>query len=340
MRHSRTAASLGWLVALAGCAGGAPADVAAISSALSKCEEIICGSNALLDFYELDSSMNEPSRGARLEAFKSADGRELSLVVEGDRLVGIAPDGRLEGDALLESTLTIHKPTETDADTRYTLRLIKVKTDAHFWVKPEPVFTYHFVFRRAGDPGGWQDFCVVNADDPKLQGHALIYRGDRYDHERLTVTDSSAPGDPWFNIVCLGTAASKLHFMRHTHAGQTRMHRTAIADRQALLKLFTADYCGVGRPFTETGQDLVYMDRFGWYPQPAPPFDDETKITMEAYFTSKGATCLTEARRERIDPWIRAEIDRVCNLAGRPLLPCTRPAPGDPLRYTTGNWNP
>jgi hypothetical protein len=338
MTANRTFAIGAMVIALAGCASG-PDDIASTTAAL-KCEEIICGGNALLAVYELDSSGATRSNGAKLLKYEAADGTELRVTVKGDRLFARTLAGNtLGGDELLNSVMTIDVSGTPDGDGKFLLRLVKVSSDpAKFWVAPAAITTYRFVVMNENDPTtGWVDFCNVPVDDPSLSGHALVYHGDRYDADKKRVYDSSAPGDPWFNIICIGTAASKLHLLRHTQAGSTTTHKTALTDRTAMLKLLAADYCGTGRSFTVTGQPLQYKDRFGWYPAIEPSFHDPTKIKMEAYFTENGATCLTEPRRIREEPWIKRDIDDECRAHGRPVLTACEPpmVPGTP-RYTSG----
>jgi ADYC domain len=62
-----------------------------------------------------------------------------------------------------------------------------------------------------------------------------------------------------------------MHLMRHTNAGALTAdghiaYPTTTAQRQAMLKMLTADYCGTGRSFTVDGQALKYGDSGVWYP--------------------------------------------------------------------------
>jgi hypothetical protein len=113
-----------------------------------------------------------------------------------------------------------------------------------------------------------------------------------------------------------------MHLMRHTAAGAWTAdgrvgsdglppYYTTIAERQAMLKMFTADYCGAGRSFTVDGQDLHYGDANHWYPG-TPSLDHSGGVipsgtgSVEALWDDKGAVCLDEPRPARIPPDARS----------------------------------
>jgi hypothetical protein len=120
-------------------------------------------------------------------------------------------------------------------------------------------------------------------------------------------------GDSWFNLACAGSAMAKMHLLRHTQPGSlvpvTGAPPVPLADpstlpeRQAMLKMLTADYCGDGRSFTRTGQPLRYMDRRHWYP--GVPFSLDPAAfeigSIEAIWGASGAVCLSQPRLAAMD---------------------------------------
>src|SRR5262249_31439197 len=117
-----------------------------------------------------------------------------------------------------------------------------------------------------------------------VEHSAIAFAGDRYDPVQKIVTDT-VRGTQWFNLACAGTATAKVHLVRHTNAGAWSPstwhpgvditspgapYHTAPQLRQAMLKMFAADYCGSGFPFTVDGQPLLYDDTNPAYTPPAP----------------------------------------------------------------------
>jgi hypothetical protein len=131
----------------------------------------------------------------------------------------------------------------------------------------------------------------------------------------------------WFNIGCAGTAVAKLHLTGYSKAAQTRTGRpTTIAERTADLKMFSADYCGIGVAFTVAGQPLRWKDKQGMY-------NSVTSVNpIETRWTAQGATCLNTARVDFTETpanlavfpaGVADLIETTCNMAGKTLLPCT-----------------
>jgi hypothetical protein len=163
--------------------------------------------------------------------------------------------------------------------------------------------------------------------------YAIAFAGDHYDALHKTVEDT-ALGTTLFNLACAGTAPAKMHLMRHTNAGADVMdalgvlHRgvypTIPQQRQAMLKMFTADYCGTGHAFTVDGQPLRYGDAKHWYPEtPTPGVLASPAIrSIEAEWTPDGVACLDMPRLFPI-----VDLHKVhCECPDKPLPPCRGPA--------------
>jgi len=121
-----------------------------------------------------------------------------------------------------------------------------------YWAGPSdavPTYSLTYTSTTHSDP---QRLCTANSNE------AILFAGDRYDAERKTVTATGAAAAGWLNIACSGTALAKLHLTRHTEASQ--IVKTTAIERQAMLKMFTADVCGDGTSFTVHGQPLLWAD--------------------------------------------------------------------------------
>src|SRR5262249_25624302 len=118
---------------------------------------------------------------------------------------------------------------------------------------------------------------------------SVIFEGDRVDAAAKTI---GAKIDPrWFNIGCAGHTLAKMALTGHTESAVKLGFSTSIAQRQTMLKMLSADYCGDGTPFTVSGQPLQWADDLGWM-HAAPD------AQLEARWTSTGASCLMKPRVE------------------------------------------
>lgn len=135
---------------------------------------------------------------------------------------------------------------------------------------------------------------------------AMFLSGDRYDAAKMEV---SAIGyretAPWFNIACAGSALAKLHLNRHTTPGAASGWLTDQKQRQAMLKMYVSDVCGIGYPFTRKGTKLHWENTTGWSHLTG------TEYAHEAMWTEMGALCLDT---HRLWDEYRDEIDDTCHL--------------------------
>jgi hypothetical protein len=61
-------------------------------------------------------------------------------------------------------------------------------------------------------------------------------------------------------IACVGEAAAKMKLMDfHPHGNR----QASVAERQATLRMITADYCGTGHSFTVNGTQVAWRDAAG-----------------------------------------------------------------------------
>lgn len=112
----------------------------------------------------------------------------------------------------------------------------------------------------------------------------------------------AAPGT--VTIACVGEAAAKMKLLDfHPHGNR----QASPEERQATLRMVTADYCGTGHSFTVNGTPVAWRDAAG-HVQPAV-----AEHVMEALWDADGAVCLGTPRHASV-----AEIADVCG----ELEPC------------------
>jgi hypothetical protein len=115
----------------------------------------------------------------------------------------------------------------------------------------------------------------------------VVFEGDRFDSHTRTV--KPAADDHWFNISCAGATLAKLRLTHNTV--HTLGKLPSWEERQATLKMFSADYCGTGEAFTVPGQSLAWQGgaMTGYY-------DGATIASFEARWGPDGAICLSDPR--------------------------------------------
>ncbi len=256
-------------------------------------------------FDELDASGKLANAdGVRIESFTLHGGIPAKLHAIRDRLVAYDSSGNVyEGDALDGAVLILSKHDVPAFEAEFAVDT----TGVAFWGgdTSETAEVYDILVRRIGATGG-KSAC---RNDPPMSVNewpgnpyaAVVFEGDRYDHDSHTVSDST--GSTWFNIACAGGYPAKLHLLRHTWAGSfskttgTQRWETKLSHRQVYLRAITADYHGNGDTYTRSGVPLLYGDAAGIYPMPDGG-------TVEAIWNENGAICLNDPRI-----MLRAEVD-------------------------------
>jgi hypothetical protein len=321
---------------LAAC--GAPADPGLVADAedelRAECQPWGCGSNAAtlgfgIRFHEIDPDGAPNAAGIRMLRAAMGDGRAVRVRVLGDELTAVAldnPSVSYRDTHVVGLTMTLaHVPTGR----LFELRVAEAHTSndpiLHFWAgDPDFVRAYVFTFQPLGSKQSF-DVCQATALDPPwspttgMTRHAVVFQGDRYDARSKAVFDGSRQN--WFNLACAGTATAKMHVLRHTTAG-ARMssgltYATTWAQRQAMLRMFVADYCSTGDSYTEDGHPLAYMDPRGfptnWLPLDLSPASGQK---LEAIWGPNGAVCLDEPRLDTV--YARSDVSCA---ASRPRCP-------------------
>ena len=289
------------------------------------CPKTGCGTNSPFlgptEFHELEST----GTLANKEGF-----RLVSLVKNGFSYMPDVKDSILVGrfwgivqvahQDLTGAELLIHNDLTNEG---FRIKIDRVVVAQQFWRPPYDTFeTYELSWRVDSNlPDHYKAVCNNPPDrldpDGKLYGDALeaiLYTGDRYDTDSLTVTATTkAASGTWFNIACAGNVMSKLFLNRHTDASQTAAFPTTLVQRQAMLKMYTSDLCGTGQAYTVQGTPLHWVSSAGWSSVVNYP-------NSEAGWSERGALCLDTHRLHKTINDMTSQYGPVC---GARLPACT-----------------
>jgi hypothetical protein len=293
------------------------------------CPEWGCGMNSptLADgavFDELDASMTEPDRhGIKIVTAKQA-GHEVKLRIDRHFIIATATDGSglvFQHGGLVGTLIDLDRN-----GMRYQLKIDGVQEQSlRFWSGDTKEFVpfYRILVKLPLDNQFKAPICMPDKPLEKVWGpvvhSAIAFTGDRYDPQLKTVIDADR-GTSWFNLACAGTATAKMHLVRHTNAGAWTAatwspgadvldpgapYRTDVGQRQAMLRMYAASYCGDSLAFTVDGQPLLYDDENHWYAPPAgvPRLTvaadgtvSPAGASVEALWTADGAACVNAPR--------------------------------------------
>jgi hypothetical protein len=297
------------------------------------CPEVDCGGNSPVvwgtPFHQLSENGAYNQENLRVVSLRKA-GVSYELDVRGDRLRGLDAFGNpvLTGGQLQDAAIVLEKKGEAG----FLYVHIVEATDAHlrFWIgDADPIWTYRLTWSFLVNPGSTdQDVCpLVAPRDPWGPANvmAIFFEGDTYDRHTKTVTSIGRTPEAWFNVACAGSAPAKLHATRHTTAGSDLEHSSSREERQAMLKMYTAAYCGTGRSFTTIGEELAWQNAAGWNGGDLHWQDDivEPPPSWESVWTQDGAICLDAAR---LDEQVAGQKDLVleeCDNAAHDLPDCS-----------------
>jgi hypothetical protein len=304
-------AVIGVCAGLSGCAmdgddvtGGDDSTSSVQQAGFGNCEAMVCGSNSpcLSDqtpcdgfFHELpmiigmQNTLGYEMRGMNVGGvwynLSVVDG-ELSAVKD-----GYAP---ITGAALINKVFRVRGPDGT-------VYLIKIK--AHSMQAYSPAGTgsthaYNLAWTILGDADPVEHNICSHPED--LDGEydtlwqdkwtTVLFEGERYNADTKTV---SGYNDLFFNIGCAGNVLAKMHLTHHSSVSSTGAYTTTWQERQTMLKMYSADYCGDGSSFTEFGESLSWKDNHGWFSHYYQPL---STITLEARWGPDGAICLESPR--------------------------------------------
>ncbi|MCY1059770.1 ADYC domain-containing protein [Nannocystis sp. SCPEA4] len=157
------------------------------------------------------------------------------------------------------------------------------------WAEGAPqVSTYTLVYPDVNALLGMRNVCTGDLLDAVTSAVTVI-GGETYDLETKTIQ----PDRPrWMTLACAGSAAAKLQLMNY--GPQSNFdgagHPASLAQRQATLRMITADYCGDGHSYTENGTALSWENAGGTVVSPGE------LGALEAVWSANGALCLETPR--------------------------------------------
>jgi hypothetical protein len=261
------------------------------------CPDFGCNSNSPLvagiKFHELSMRGEFNPEGLALGDLIVGDER-YTVSVDRDRLRGVdahghevVSDGQLAGSFI--------ELLDEDGQTYY-VEITNVTDELTFWVGPLDIIqTYRLEWRDELDTATRGPVCpdlAESIDWGNAADHeAIFFTGDRYNAATKEVTAIGEKAEGWFNVACAGSATAKMHTTRHTTPGSTLGFRATRLQRQAMLKMWVSDYCGIGQSFTEIGEPLRWRNRMDW-----KLLGLSAPIQFESVWTSEGAICLDTPR--------------------------------------------
>ena len=248
----------------------------------------------------------------------------VQLSVDGDELVARDRGTEFRGAQLAGLLITL----SATNGSIFQLRIAGAFERLRFWAAPDgPVPAYDIWVRKARStrptplPDSWSPFerlCTGKYVEPTVKSvpgqefTALVFTGDHYTATNNVTTEKL----DWFYLACFGSAAAKMHLLRHTAAGAApNTPPTTLRQRTAMLRAITADYCGDGRAWTGEGTPLWWTEKGQTFPLAIQPAYTQSSFRsqIEAVWGLDGKLlCLNEPRRTPA--------------SGRPTPDCSKPA--------------
>jgi hypothetical protein len=119
----------------------------------------------------------------------------------------------------------------------------------------------------------------------------VLFEGELYNQYTKAIKGYN---NDYFNIGCAGNVLSKMDLTHHSTVTSGGAYTTTPAERQTMLKMYTADYCKDGTSFTVFGARLGWEDNHDWFTNyyltdPVPP-------QLEARWNMDGPICLESPR--------------------------------------------
>lgn len=304
------------------------------------CPKLGCSSNSAYlgptEFHELEETGVFANReGFRIASFTKTVGGVTTTYrpdVTGTTLVGkrysLLIHGwytALSGPDLVGAVFNVERTVDGVVTAKYQIGITAASTAQEYWQPPAGLLNTYELQWRMVYPSATHLVPVCNNPPNRLDGEgtwwrktteAVLFAGDRYDTDSLTVTagDPASSGD-WFNIGCSGTVLAKLALNRHTYATQSSTVPTTIAQRQAMLKMYTSDVCNTGDALTVVGTPLRWNSTTGLA---SPPI---AVNSYEARWTASGALCLDTHRLNGTPDDMDAQIAAACAAAGKHVPP-------------------
>lgn len=264
-------------------------------SADPECPRWKCGYNTAeingKSLQELHLGGKANADGVKLVGFLPAQGLLLGykLETDGDELIargGLLGTTVLRGDQLIGSIMLIQ------VQLGLVLPVVILGHDlVPSWADGgAPVHAYAMVYLDLEEPLLQRSVCNGNLLNT-LDAVVVVLAGERYDLEAKTVVPEQKG---WITLGCAGSAAAKMALMNYgPHADFDGEGQAATpAQRQATLKMITADYCGDGVSYTDDGTPLRWENQAGT----VSPEEQWLAAGVEAVWGPEGALCLDTPR--------------------------------------------
>lgn len=287
-----------------GCMAVPPEHTVTVTQEIESCPWSVCSNSPEIAHYGLweanvfgekdTNGISIKTSGARAALTKG--NFTYQLYVEHGRIFGVNKLGTISGTNLIGSEIELLK----NGLPFNKIRIAGVRSSGVSFVAgtPSPVEVYTMLWE---NPAPYDSYALCNSvieptPDNKtfeLLGmkpeETLVFEGDRIDAAKKTM--STTADNSWFNFGCAGHTLAKLHLTRNTISSQPVPDW---AQRQATLKMLTADYCGTGVSFTLAGEPIAWKGGLQRdYPSGA------RVTTLEARWSELGARCLGVEPRMR-----------------------------------------
>jgi hypothetical protein len=312
------------------------------------CSPMVCGSNspclstnAPCDGFFIDLPMkigDVNSEGFKMLGLDMGAGVYWNLKVQGGVLTGERPDGgaSIGGAALINKKFLVK-------DKNGEVYRVRIKSRTNTALMPfgsGSVAAYELVYAW-GNIDNPEYYMCDHATDPGLTGEydtlwqpkwtAVLFEGEVYNQYTKTIKNSG--GVPLFNVGCAGNALAKMHLTHHSSVSSgIAGYVSTAAERQTMLKMYTADYCKDGTSFTIFGEKLGWKDNhnyFDYYYAPAT-------LQLEARWNSSGPMCLESPRlKGSMDPLVTTLWPAGVDAAISAHCPATRPPACSSLGQST-----
>lgn len=309
-----------------------------------------CGDNSPVtgpwNYHDFNVKGVANAAGLSVDGFWRNGQRYDPKIEGGTNLVATRNGVKLQGLSLVGGAFHI-----TDRyGARYEVRIDAVSPKATspttFWVGPATrIETYALSYTGPDNSTDPSPVCpyptTVTSESWPRRNEAILFSGDKYDAATLTVTAiSGQETQDWINIGCSGSALAKLVLMRHASAGSlisvagSPAWLTSQAQRQALLKMYTGDFCNSGTRWTNAGTPLHWMNTANWT-QSTPSEVLGTEHANEGYWSPDGALCLDTHRLDTAtsNPNEQAILAE-CAYVGHPLPACS----DHTIQTTVATW--
>lgn len=286
------------------------------------CPDWACGTNTAVINNSIIGELHLDGKGdggLRIFGFELANGHPLKLDVQGGELIGIDSGGKLyRGAVLIRSRIILQ---DLDDGTWHAIVITGVDSISSWTLPSFQVPAYHLLAVRLDARHrsvSVHQLCTDSGADQPPSPYVVLVKGERYDAVTKTVVASGADAEGWFNLACQDSALAKMKLLGYDPelADTDVTIRTTPEQRQATLKMITADYCGTGTSFTVLGEPLLWYNRH----QTAMTVNLVPSASSEAIWTEHGAICLDVPRRADVDQDLGERIAAEC---GGPLPPCT-----------------